>query len=575
MYPPRGGTLTMAGTGDVDHLDPALAYHTVTRAILRAYTRQLVSYASGRDQRRAGRIVADMATEVPTRDNGRLSADGRTYTFTIEPGVAWDAASGPRQVTADDVARGIKRLAHPLAPSPALSYFTSTIEGMAEFRDSLAEVGRQADKLADCLETRGVPGIRVVDKATLEFTTRFPASDFLNILAMSFAAPAPREYLPFPPGSPAVQQNLMSTGPYRITRYVPGSEIVLDRNPAWDARTDSVRAAYIDGVRVRQGLTAEDAYEMVASGAADMLWDIQPLTERLPELLSAGDPRLEVYPAGLLSPYLIFNFLSPNSGRATSKLAVRQAVEFAIDKRSVSQVWGGPRLNAIAQQILPPLCSAHRQFVPYPSPGSAGDPGRAQKLLSEGGYPDGVTLKMIYRDADIHPESARRIQASLARAGIELELVPVPIREFFSRYLAPGQSARRGEWDIAYTGWEPDWYGNNARTYLQPLFDSSDVSGDDDWSSNAGRYSSPTVSRLIRQALRSSREEQAARYFRMAEEQVMKDAAIVPILFAHQYWFHSHSVRNWLPYPVLNGDLTNLWLERRGVPGHGLAARFS
>ena len=45
------------------------------------------------------------------------------------------------------------------------------------------------------------------------------------------------------------------------------------------------------------------------------------------------------------------------------------------------------------------------------------------------------------------------------------------------------------------------------------------------------------------------------------EAEALRDAAIVPILFAHQYWFHSERVRNWLPYPVLNGDLTNLWVD--------------
>jgi peptide/nickel transport system substrate-binding protein len=551
----------MVGAGDVDYLDPALAYHTVTRGILRACTRQLVSYASGSDYLGAGLIVADMATEVPTRENGRLSADGRTYTFTIKPGVAWDAPAGPRQVQAGDVARGIKRLAHPLAPSPALSYFLSTIEGMAEFRDGLAGTDRSVTELADRIETRDIWGIRVLDEATLEFTTRFPTSDFLNILAMSFATPAPREYLRFRPGAAELQQNLMAVGPYRITSYLPGRELVLDRNQAWQQDTDDVRAAYLDGVRVRQGVPEDEAHELVAAGAADMLWDIQPLTERLPDLLAAEDPRLEVCPAGLLSPYLAFNFLSPNGSHATSKLGVRQAVQFAIDKRSVSQVWGGPRLNDIAHQILPPLCSAHREFIPYPSPGGAGDPERARKLLAEAGYPDGVRLKMIYRDRDIHPESARRIRAGLARAGIELDLLPVSIGELFTRYFATAEPARRGDWDIAYSGWEPDWYGNNARTYLQPLFDSSDVSASDDWSSNIGRYRSAVVNELIREALTSSREDRASEFFRLAETQIMQDAAIVPVLFAHQYWFHSARVRNWLPYPVLNGDLTNLWLE--------------
>ena len=559
--PRYGGTLTLVGAGDVDYLDPALAYHTVTRGIVRAYTRQLVTYIASRDREAAGVIVADMATEVPTRDNGRISRDGREYLFTIKEGVNWNAPSGIRPVIAEDMARGIKRLVHPAAPSPAVSYYLSTIEGMAEFRDTLMGVACTVEAIAHCIEAHEIAGVRVVDDSTLSFTTRYPTSDFLNMLALSFAAPAPREYLRHIPGDAEINQRIISNGPYQITRYVPGSEIVLERNPAWEPKTDDVRRAYVDRIHVRQGASEEEAYHSVASGTADMLWDIQPLTEKLPDLLQSNDPRLEVYPAGLFSPYLVFNFLSPNAGCATTKRKVRMAIQYAVDKTAVSRVWGGQELNDIADQILPPLCSAHQDLCLYPTDGGRGNPDQARELLAEAGYPDGLTLKMVFRNQDIHPESARAIQSSVRRAGVDLELVPVSINELFSTYFSSSSAARRGLWDLAFTGWEPDWYGNNARTYLQSLFDSSSVSENDDWGSNFGYYHSARTNALIHAALTSPDEAQANEYYREAEAEVMKDAAVVPILFAHQYWFHSTRVRNWLPYPVLNGDLTNLWLE--------------
>jgi peptide/nickel transport system substrate-binding protein len=559
--PRYGGTLTLVGAGDVDYLDPALAYHTVTRGIVRAYTRQLVTYIASRDREAAGVIVADIATEVPTRDNGRISQGGREFLFTIKEGVNWNAPSGIRPVTAEDVVRGIKRLVHPLAPSPAVSYYLSTIEGMAEFRDGLMRVERTVEAVAHYIETYEVAGMRVLDNSTLSFITRYPTSDFLNMLALSFATPAPREYLRNTPGDAEINQCIISNGAYQVVRYIPGSEIVLERNPAWESKTDDVRRAYVDRIHVRQGVSEEQAYHLVASGAADMLWDIQPLTEKLPDLIRSNDPRLEIYPAGLFSPYLVFNFLSPNSDYATTKRKVRMAIQYAVDKTAVSRVWGGPRLNDIAHQILPPLCSAHQEFCLYPTDGGRGDPDQAKKLLAEAGYPDGLTLKMVFRNRDIHPESARAIQASVRRAGVNLELVPVSINELFSTYFSSAAVARQGKWDLAFTGWEPDWYGNNARTYLQPLFDSSSVSENDDWGSNFGYYRNARTNELIHAALTSSDEVQANEFFRQAEAQVMRDAAVVPILFAHQYWFHSTRVKNWLPYPVLNGDLTNLWLN--------------
>jgi peptide/nickel transport system substrate-binding protein len=122
-------------------------------------------------------------------------------------------------------------------------------------------------------------------------------------------------------------------------------------------------------------------------------------------------------------------------------------------------------------------------------------------------------------------------------------------------------AARSGAWDIALSGWEPDWNGNNARVYLQPLFDSSSVSDPDDWGTNFGHYASAHTNRLIAAGLRRPDEAEANRLLAAAEKQVMRDSAVVPILFAHQYWLHGKRVHNWLPYPVLNGDLTNLWLD--------------
>jgi peptide/nickel transport system substrate-binding protein len=552
--PTRGGVLRLVGAGDVDRLDPALAYHTVTRGIVRAFTRQLVTYRSTDDVERAGDIVPDLATAA----DGPFDDEARCYRFTLKEGVRWE---GGRAVTAADVVRGIKRLAHPLAPSPGLPYFLSTIEGLAGFRDALLETDREPATIAGAIERTDVPGLRVEDDRTVLITTTAPWSDFLNILALPFATPAPVEYLAYVPGSRELEQRLLSNGPYRFVDYRPGERIRLERNPAWLPETDAARSAHVDAIEVDEGIAESDAHELVMSGAADMLWDTQPPTDRLPELFATEDPRLRVCLAGLLSPYVAINFLSPNAGGATSKLEVRRAIQYAIDKQAVARIWGGSRLNTIADQILPPLSRARREHRLYETPGDTGDPDRARRLLVDAGYPDGLALKLVFRNRDIHPDTAEAVRTALARAGIRIELVPAPIEDFFARYLGSTEAARAGAWDIALTGWEPDWNGNNARVYLQALFDSSSVSENDDWGTNFGHYSNPRVNALLDAGLRCRDEAEANRHFADAEEQVMRDSAVVPVLFAHQYWLHSTRVRSWLPYPVLNGDLTNLWLD--------------
>ncbi|WP_035302911.1 ABC transporter substrate-binding protein [Actinokineospora inagensis] len=548
MDPRYGGTLTMVGAADADNLDPALSVHTAARGVLRAYTRQLVTYRAGRDQGTAGAVVADMAIEVPTRENGRLDESGQEYVFTLRPGIRWDDY---RPVTAADLARGLKRLAHPDAPGPALSYFVRTIRGMAELRDYLDTV--DPTDVARALETSTVEGIEVVGTDTVVLRTIGHSVDFLNILALPSATPAPIEYSGFLPGSDDIVRRLRSNGPYRVENYVSGKEILLGRNPAWDTHSDPVRAAYIDQVSVRVGVDEAESFRLVDTGEVDMLWDIQPMTAELPRLF--GDPRLEIHPAGLFSPYLAVNMLSPNAERATSKVAVRQAVSAALDRSAVSRVWGGPRLSDLAWRILPPLCSAHTPTPPVPEGAPSGDPLLARSLLASAGYPDGLTLRIVHRDRDIHPESVQEIATALARAGIRVVPVPVSLNDLFTTYFASAEPAVRGDWDLAFTGWEPDWHGDNARTYLQPLFESRP---EGTW--NLGFYTNPRVDRLLAAGREAQDRSAANAAYRAVEVEVLRDMAVIPVLFAHQYWFHSPRVRGWEPYPVLNGDLTNLWL---------------
>jgi ABC-type transport system substrate-binding protein len=125
--PVSGGTLKLVGASDVDHLDTASAYYNASYTLERAFTRQLFSYRADTDLARANTPVADAATEIPTKANRGISADGRTYTVHIRPGVKWNSAPA-RQVTAQDFVLGLKRLCNPVSPVGAPGYYTRTIK---------------------------------------------------------------------------------------------------------------------------------------------------------------------------------------------------------------------------------------------------------------------------------------------------------------------------------------------------------------------------------------------------------------------------------------------------------------
>ncbi|MFI0483503.1 ABC transporter substrate-binding protein [Actinomadura sp. 9N215] len=555
-----GGTLRYAGRGDVDHLDTACANYTSTLALQRAYTRQLVTYPATREIGTAGRIVADMAASVPTLSNGGVDHGATVYRFTLRDGVLWDTAP-PRPVTAHDVVRGIKRMCNPIAPAPLLSYFTGSIRGLRDFAEGFRACPPTVAGIAGYLEN-DVEGVRALDERTVVFTLDQPTPDFLNILTLPSASAVPREYLDHLPASPELEQRIISNGPYRFARYEPGAGLRMERNPAWRPDGDDVRGRHVDRIEVIEGLSRDEATARVLSGAADLLWDLSPSAELIAEL--DGDPRLEAVAHGMLNPCLVFNLVSPNSGAATGRPAVRRAIRAALDKHRIAEIYGGAPINEVTGRLLPPWGAVAAPGGPggADDPDATADPGRARALLAGAGYPDGLSLTMLHREGGSHPAVARAVRDSLAQAGIEVRLRAVPPAEFYSDVLENAENARRGEWDLMAQGWLPDWQGNNARTYLQPHFYSAGLNRDDPtWGVVYGYYRNASVNRLLEAAATASEPEHAGKLCREAELRILDDVAVIPVLFQKSVTLRASRVRGFTGYPCHIGDPTHIRLD--------------
>lgn len=555
--PQRGGTLTLVGSGDVDHLDTSSIYSGVTYTIERAFTRQLVTYPASGTTTMPSNLVPDIATTVPTVANGGVTNGGKTYTYHLKNGVQWNT-SPARQVSAADVVRGIELLCNPASPTGAPGYYESTIVGMQAWCAKFLKVKPTAAAIEAFVSSHKLAGVKATGPTTVVFHLTRAASDFNNIMSLPFSSPAPAEYLSRVPDSADFRSHTISDGPYAIQTYRPNNQIVLVRNPAWKAATDHVRKAYVDEIKITEGQTSQSVQQQLQAGTADMEWDSNVPPQSLPALHARHDPNLDIYESGSLDPYMVFNFQSPNAGHATSKLGVRQAVEYAVDKAGVIQVNGGPLLNAVQNQVITPGSAGYAPFDPYPSAGGRGNAAKARQLLAKAGA-SGVTLKLMYDDVDPDPQIAQVIQASLAKAGIKVELHQVPQDALYGKYMVTPSDAKSGSWDLALVDWGPDWFGNNGRTTIQPLLDGSTYGPG---SSDYGDYNSKAETRLINAALAASSSSAANKAWAAADRQAMRDAAIVPIDVHKHAVYHSSKVHNWFidPYSRV-GDVTNVWLS--------------
>ena len=551
----KGGTLNILGAGDVDYLDPNITYYSAGYVVSRLYSRQL--FATSADPATKNAVVADLAEQRPSADNGGVSADGKTYTITIRQGAQWDT-SPPRQITAADEVIGVKRTCNPVAPFSGLPDFQDLIVGFKAFCDGFSKVAQDAAAIKKYIQDTPLPGVVAKDERTVVFTLSQPATYFVDMLTLPALSPAPVELLDYMPGSTELGRHMVSSGPYKIDLYDPTKRIELSRNPAWNATTDQIRGAFVDKIVIDETQTEESVQQQLQTGRpnADMQFDVSTPSSQIPALMAADDPNLALGDTTFSNPYFIYNIASPNNNKALSNVKVRQAISYAINRDNVIQVNGGPQVSPPLTHVLPPAILGSQDFDLY-----AYDPNKAKQMLAEAGYPNGLTLKFLYRNAsEDSSKTFATVQQDLTKAGITVEGVPSPNADFYTKYLQVPDVAKRGVWDIASASWGADWHGNAALSFFQPLFSGS--RSFPPIGTNFGFYDSPATNALIKQALAATDEESAGDAWAKADKQVMADAAFYPVSNPKWPTYHAAQVHNAIYIDSLqNFDPANVWLS--------------
>jgi len=563
--PVLGGTLQIEGSTDLSAgADPQGEYETIAFTLERAYTRQLVSYAASTNLVTAETLVPDAAASMPT-----VSANGLTYTFKLRSGLMWNT-SPPRPVTSQDFERGILRNCDPtLAPNGNPGYYISTIVGFkafcVPFENSNPSESAAARAAFINAGMTSVSGIQTPDANTIVFTLTQPATDFDNIIALPFASAAPVEYLKYIPLTPG--NVLYSDGPYYISTYNVGHEIILSRNAAWSQSSDPIRHQYVSQVDVKLDLAgaaaSTEVQEDMQAGTADLEWNTIVPTSDIAGLESPSwNPDLGTFPTpGITNPYLVFNVQSPNNGGALGNVKVRQALEYAINKVAIGKIYGGASLNEPLNQVIAPGAEGYVPFDDYPTPNNEGNPGECKKLLKAAGYPNGLTLKDYYRNSGNHPAVFEEVQSDFAKCGVTTVGTPIATGYYGSSGIGvtSANGLKSGQWDITEPGWNPDWFGpENGRATLPDITDGALDFPGSDW----GGFDDPTVDSLVNQAESALTVSAAAALWHQADEQVMKDAAMIPINTQLTPLFHSSRVHNAIYIPFSSQyDITQIWLS--------------
>jgi len=552
--PKYGGTLTVLGSSDVDNnLDPNYGYYTLDYLGYELYERNLYTYPSIPGQ--TFTLAPDLATAQPTVSDG-----GLTYAVTIRKGAMWNTTP-PRQVTAADVIRGVKRSCNPTFPFAGQPDFSDILVGYTAFCTAFAKVSSTSAAAQKAyVDNHNIAGVTVdpSNQLTVDFQLSSPASYFPGVLNLSWANPVPEEIFNYLPDSPAQAAHTFSDGPYQVQSYVPNKSIVFVRNPAWNQASDPIRHAYVNQIDVSETGNQSSIYQQILTNTsqADMQWDVHVPGNDVPGLIASNNPDFQLVTEGATNPYIVFNTISKNNNGALGKVAVRQAISYALDRAQFLQNAGGPDVApALTHLIAPGTDGSTPNFDDYPY-----NPAKAKQLLAQAGYTH-LTLTWLYRPAQsvTSLKDFETAQAQLAAVGITLKGLPVSGADFYGKYLTPGTAAKNSVWDLAEAGWGPDWYPTGGKSYFLPILDGNNLPPN---SSNFGFFNDPKLNSILQQALAAPTVSAASALWHAADVEAMAQAAVYPISAPNEPTVHGSQVHNCVYIGAVQGcDYANVWLS--------------
>lgn len=378
-------------------------------------------------------LVPQMATEVPTVDNGGISKDGLTYTFHLNPDAKW---SNGDPFTSKDV------------------YVTWKLITNSQV-NAVSRLGWDDVKSFDIVNDHEfVIHLKQPDPA---FIDNALASSFPGILPASvFGNMNPKDV-----NTASFNHDpTVTNGPYKFVSWVPGASITVTANPNWIGPKPKTQTIEFKIIPDQNTLLTN------AQAHAINVWYFDPITSLSQiQAISGADvhetqmPAIEMAVVNLRNPIL-------------QDVRVRQALEMAINRQAiVQQVWKGKAVLATADQS-PMAWSGNPNLQPYPY-----DPAQAKKLLAEAGWTmgsdgylhkNGQIFSITYATTAgnaTREATERLVQFWLKQVGIKMTIKNYPANEYFGTVLPSGKG-----WDLGEFEWQD---GTDPASSTQTLFTST------------------------------------------------------------------------------------------------------
>ena len=485
----EGGTLRRRLIGDPATLNAVMQSGAPEQEVLQYVSRNLLDFDSRMQ------LVPGLA------ESYAVSADGRSYTFTIREDARWEDGS---LVSAADAVFTIRSIVDPHVPSPV---FKSVFDGLVSVEPS---------------------GDRV-------FTARFREPYAYQAMAFVLPLLPARRFSGVAFLRAPDNRAPLANGPYRLASWRAQDEIVLERNPrAWGARGHFDRIVF--------KVLPEDSvsYRALVGGDVDETRLDTSGKERARSDRAFGDccRMVEYYDLGW--NYIALNNKSP----LFSNPAVRRALTMLLDRAGIVR----GLFRGSARILSGPWAPDSPAYDPSVSP-LPFDPRGAAALLDAAGWRDSNGDGTRDREGrefafDLLVSSGtttgRQIDetfaAELARAGIRARIRPLEWASFTERVDSGNFEAASLAWSASDPNPDPYPYWHSSQSPPQGL--------------NSEFYRNPEADRLMESARREQNgQRRLAIYHRL--HRIFRDDA--PVIFvatsSQKFGFHKR-VRGLVSSPL-------------------------
>ena len=465
------------------------------------------------------------------------------------------AATGTRELVADDYVYAIRRLATPRVVSPSFSTMADYIVGLKDYGAKIAATDKAlranippTERDLPFLDFRQFPleGVSAPDKHTLRIRLVGKYPQFNYWLAMAFFSPVPWEAEKFYAQPGMAQKNLtlnywpVGTGPFMLTEFTENRRHVLQRNPNFrgepypcEGEVGDKEKGYLDDCGKPTPFVDKVVFDIEKEGVPLQAKFMQgyydtPAIERLDVgtgyIVAMGDDKKkekEFKDKGIRLPtaveasswYMGYNWMDPVVGKgATPEQAernrkLRQALAITLDWEEYIAIFQRGQ-GVAATGPVPPSLFGYREDGPAAfnpvvyRKGADGKPVRrsldeARKLLAEAGYPDGRDAKTgqpLVLNFDINSSGSAN-KATLDWYVRQFAKIGIQLEVRATDYNRFQDKMKKGSVQIFFWGWLADY--PDAENFLFLLYGPNAKARTDGNGENGANYQNPEFDALF------------------------------------------------------------------------------